>query len=290
MKNKISKLLVEINKDIYEKEEVISLSVLSALAGESIFLLGSPGVAKSLISRRLKYIFKEASHFEYLMNKFSTPEEIFGPVSISKIQEDKYERKIEKYLPDSEVVFLDEIWKAGPSIQNSLLTVINEKVYRNGTQEDIIKLKSLISASNELPAKDEGLEALWDRFLVRYVVENIEDENNFFEMITSSTNADITIDETIQISDEEYNDIQDKSKTIYVPDEVKNTISVIRKYISKYNEQNKKDEEFTPIYTSDRRWKKIINILRTSAYLNGREKVDLMDCFLIVHMLWDEVE
>ena len=289
MKERINKLLHILNNNLFEREEVVQLALLTTIAGESIFLLGPPGVAKSLIARRIKEIFKNGSSFEYLMNRFSTPDEIFGPIAISKLKkEDKYERITEKYLPTADVVFLDEIWKAGPSIQNALLTVINEKIYRNGQQEVKIPLKGLIAASNELPAKGEGLEALWDRFIIRYLVGNISKAENFNKFLTTSNiGFDIKIDDNLKITDTEYKKWQNEIEKVTISDEALNVINVIRNYIIIYN---KKETTKQPIYVSDRRWKKIVKVLKTSAYLNDRKTIDLMDCFLIAHMIWDEIE
>lgn len=288
IKEQISKLLDDLNKGVYEKQEVLALTLLTAVAGESIFLLGAPGVAKSLIARRLKFGFKDGTSFEYLMNRFSTPDEIFGPVSISQLKDyDKYERIIKNYLPSATVVFLDEIWKAGPSIQNALLTVLNEKVYRNGDQEIKVPMKALVSASNELPMKGEGLEALWDRFLVRYVVDGITDKNNFNEMISKSLNSyDDNVSTSIKLTDDQYNKISAEIEKVEIPENVFNVIHIIRNYIDQHN---KKDEKYeNQIYISDRRWRKIVRLLRTSALLNDRKAVDLMDCFLIANCIWNE--
>ena len=288
IKDRAVLILNELNKGLFERDEAMNLAFLSAIAGESIFLLGPPGVAKSLIARRLKFAFKDSQAFEYLMNRFSTPDEIFGPVSIKRLKnDDKYERITDKYLPGSNIVFLDEIWKAGPSIQNALLTILNEKIYRNGEQEIKVKLRGIVSASNELPAKDQGLEALWDRFLVRIYVTGIHDKANFSKMITSCENPYCDNIPSIQkISEEELKEWSKAIDEITVPEEVISLIEYLRIAIE---EQNKKTPQ-TPICVSDRRWKKIIRILRTSAFLNDRKKVDLMDCFLISHCVWEKTD
>ena len=204
LKVRIHQLLQQLNEQVFGKEHVVSLALLSAVAGESIFLLGPPGVAKSMVARRLKLAFREGTSFEYLMSRFSTPDELFGPVSISRLKDDDiYERVTEGYLPSAAVVFLDEIWKAGPAIQNSLLTVINEKKYRNGRFEIKVPLKGLVAASNELPASGQGLEALWDRFLVRVLVGGIEDLSDFDRMIASVSEEDPEVDPALAIGEEE---------------------------------------------------------------------------------------
>lgn len=291
MQKRFKQLLKELNEGLFEREEAIKLALLTAVAGESIFFLGPPGVAKSLISRRVKSAFKDSQTFEYLMNRFSTPDEIFGPIAISKLKnEDKYERVVKNYLPSADIVFLDEIWKAGPSIQNALLTAINEKKYRNGEQEIDLPLKGLLSASNELPAKGEGLEALWDRFIVRCIVENISDEDNFTKYLKNSgIKSEINIEEHLKITPEEYKNWQEEISKIEIPDEVIGVIKFIRFNLMQYNESIE-DEETTPIYISDRRWKKVVRILQASAFLNGRKEVNLVDCFLIAYTIWSEVE
>ncbi|SDM61583.1 MoxR-like ATPase [Catalinimonas alkaloidigena] len=283
---KIRRILERLSTGVYEKEEAIRLSLLTAVAGESLFLLGPPGVAKSLIARKLKFAFLGGTSFEYLMNRFSTPDEVFGPVSIKKLKdEDKYERLTEKYLPGASIVFLDELWKAGPSIQNALLTVLNEKIYRNGEQEVRVNVKGIIAASNELPAYGQGLEALWDRFLVRYLIREIQTAGNFVQMITDTTDlyADSIADED-KINEEELVQWNQAIDRIDVPAEVVNTLQLIKLKTEQYDQSGEAQFRFE-VY--DRRWKKMVRLLRTSAFLNGRPNVDLMDCFLVAHCLWN---
>ena len=303
MLERFKQLLGEMNRGIYEKETEISLSLLAALAGESIILLGPPGVAKSMVARQLKTAFRDARSFEYLMSRFSTPDEIFGPVSIQKLKtSDTYERAVEGYLPTADVVFLDEIWKAGPAIQNTLLTVINEKIFRNGNREMHLPLKLLVAASNELPAKGEGLEALWDRFVIRIESRPIKLEKNFRAMLLEShadfsgstgglghadfaDNADFS---DLKITAEEYAEWAEKICKIGVKEEVLDAISAIRKSLRAVNVDEAAERR--NIYVSDRRWKNIVRLLRTSAFMQDREEVDICDLLPIYHCLWQEPE
>ena len=315
MLERFKQLLGEMNRGIYEKETEISLSLLAALAGESIILLGPPGVAKSMVARQLKTAFKDARSFEYLMSRFSTPDEIFGPVSIQKLKtSDTYERAVEGYLPTADVVFLDEIWKAGPAIQNTLLTVINEKIFRNGNREMHLPLKLLVAASNELPAKGEGLEALWDRFVIRIESRPIKLEKNFRAMLleaptdflgptdftdssgsmgksgfTDSTDFSGSADfSDLKITAEEYAEWAEKICKIGVKEEVLDAISAIRKSLRAVNVDEAAERR--NIYVSDRRWKNIVRLLRTSAFMQDREEVDICDLLPIYHCLWQEPE
>jgi MoxR-like ATPase len=146
-------------------------------------------------------------------------------------------------------------------------------------------MKALISASNELPAKDQGLEALWDRFLVRLIVDGIEDREKFNAMITMPQNL---FDEKVDggITDNEYEDWSKKIDQIAIPENVSNVIHVIRNKIKLHNQNEENAEK--QIYVSDRRWRKIVRLMRTSAFVNHRSEVDLMDCFLIKHCIWNE--
>lgn len=309
MLERFKQLLGEMNRGIYEKETEISLSLLAALAGESIILLGPPGVAKSMVARQLKTAFREAQSFEYLMSRFSTPDEIFGPVSIQKLKtSDTYERAVEGYLPTADVVFLDEIWKAGPAIQNTLLTVINEKIFRNGNREMHLPLKLLVAASNELPAKGEGLEVLWDRFVIRIESRPIKLEKNFRAMLLEVKSEEQRASEVKReergvkeqssaaegkansnaIIAEEYAEWTERIDKIGVKIEVLDAISAIRKSLRAVNVDEAAERR--NIYVSDRRWKNIVRLLRTSAFMQDREEVDICDLLPIYHCLWQEPE
>lgn len=290
---KLSALLKDLNHNLYNKENSIKLILLAVLAGESAFLLGEPGTAKSLIAHRISEGFEDldttkpenagcVKYFEYLMSQFSTPDEIFGPVSLQALKNDEYKRITDNYLPKSQFAFLDEIWKASPAIQNSLLTILNEKKFQNGFESQKVPLQGFVAASNELPAKNEGLEAIFDRFLVRIIEEPISSDSTFFKMITSKKDTNTKIANKIDGSKLKL--LQEKAEEVEFPENLFEIIRNIRLEIKNYNKSLKEDDE--PFVVSDRRWKKIVGLLKMSAFLNDRKEINLSDFEILPYCIW----
>src|SRR5579883_1384266 len=154
------------------KDEVIRLLLVATIAGEHAVLIGPPGTAKSALIRTFARRMN-ARYFEYLLTRFTEPNEIFGPVDIAAFREGRYERRVEGMLPDAEVVFLDEVFKSNSAILNALLTLLNERRYTSGGRVVRCPLLSAFGASNEVPS-DETLEAVYDRFLLRVRSDNLD--------------------------------------------------------------------------------------------------------------------
>ena len=284
MKKRVIQIIEHLNKGIHEREETIAVSFLAALSDQNVFLFGPPGTAKSLIARRLSHAFETNSYFEYLMHRFSTPEDVFGPVSITELKKDNFLRKTEGFLPQSDFAFLDEIWKSSPAILNTLLTIINEKLFRNGTEVEPAPLKALIAASNETPPPGQGLEALYDRFLVRLNVPPMEGTKNFERLLNAQpTRAELELPDGLAIKQAEWEKWRKEIHGVKLSEETQNIIHDIRLSFGEKGEE-------LDVYVSDRRWQKAAILLKAAAFFCGRKETNLVDTLLLRHCLWTTKE
>ena len=262
---------------LVERDVAIRLALLAALSGEHLLLLGPPGTAKSLVARRLHLAFADAAYFERLLTRFSVPEELFGPLSIKGLEEDRYERLTESYLPAASIAFLDEIFKANSAILNALLTLLNEREFDNGTRRERTPLMAVVGASNELPEGEE-LDALYDRFLLRLHVGPVS-KDEFPNLLKLRGDAAPDMPDALKLTRANLDTVQETAGDVGVPDDVEALLCDLREWCT---------AEEIPV--SDRRWRKVVKLLQTSALTNGRETVSIWDCWLLQHCLWSDTE
>ncbi len=266
-----------LTQDLIERDVPIRLALLAALTGEHLLLVGPPGTAKSLLARRLRLAFTDTTYFERLLTRFTVPEELFGPLSIKALENDRYHRLTESYLPRACVAFLDEIFKANSAILNSLLTLLNEREFDNGAVREKTPLLAVIGASNELPEGDE-LSALFDRFLLRLHVGPVSDEG-FKQLLSLSSATDGRLVVRHALTRGELADIRDSASLVGVGADVVALLMAMRHWCGEQQ-----------IAVSDRRWRKVVRLLQMSAWTNGRDDVSLWDCWLLQYCLWERPE
>ncbi|HHJ13329.1 MAG TPA: AAA family ATPase [Gammaproteobacteria bacterium] len=266
-----------LTEGLVEREVAVQLGLLASLAGEHLLMLGPPGTAKSLIARRLHLAFDGSTYFERLLTRFTVPEELFGPLSIKGLEEDRYERLTQSYLPQASIAFLDEIFKANSAILNSLLTLLNEREFDNGAVREKTPLVAVIGASNELPEGEE-LDALFDRFLLRLHVGPVT-EDAFPALLGLRGQATPEIRDELKLHDHELQTVQEVAEAVEVPEDVVALLCDLRDWCT-----------VLEIHVSDRRWRKVVKLLQVSAATNGRNRVSIWDCWLLQHCLWDMPE
>lgn len=277
LKTRLTNIRNALAAGLLERDIEIRLALLCAVAGEHLLLLGPPGTAKSLLARRLRLAFRGAPYFEYLLTRFSVPEEVFGPLSLRALERDEYRRQTDRYLPTAAIAFLDEIFKANSAILNALLTLLNEREFDNGGGRTKTPLISVVGASNELPEPGE-LDALYDRFLVRVSVVPVSDSgfNALLDLSAEPTTAmapDAALDEDVLSA------IRATARTVRLPEDVKELLRRLRKWAAEQQ-----------IAVSDRRWRKITGLLRTAAATEGRAEVSIWDCWLLRYCVGDRPE
>jgi len=282
----------QMGQQFLDKQEIVRLMTVSAIAGEHMVIVGPPGTAKSaMIDMFAKLI--DARYFEYLLTRFTEPNELFGPVDISAFREGRYTRRLDNMLPTAEIVFLDEIFKSNSAILNALLHVINERKFQNGPVVVDVPLISLYAASNEVP-NDDNLAAMFDRFLVRVLSDNL-DSYHFHELMKKGISLEVRkmtgrtpgADGAIGgggalrpvISARELRAVQQNfDKFMVFPED----------FLTKYKGlifQIRSEG----ISVSDRRAVKLLKLFAASAVFDGRTKVHDGDFFILRH-IWNNLD
>ncbi|MEZ4447063.1 MAG: AAA family ATPase [Polyangiaceae bacterium] len=259
------------------KDEIIRLMSVAVVAGEHCVLLGPPGTAKSALIRTLSQLL-QANYFEYLLTRFTEPNELFGPVDINAFREGTYRRNTAGMLPEAEIVFLDEIFKSNSAILNALLTLLNERKFVSGGEVISCPLISVFGASNEVPT-DETLGAIFDRFLLRVQSDNL-DAYHFNELLLRGIDWEVK-----QLQNARPEPLVTAHELITLRREFGKQMRFSDEFLSTY-----KGLVFQiraeGISLSDRRTIKLLKLFAASAYLDGRQQADTSDFFILKH-IWN---
>lgn len=258
-----------LNEKFLERSDLIDGMLVALLAKENLFMLGVPGTGKSAICEALCKSLS-GNYFSWLVSKFSTPEDIFGPISIESLKTGVYTRITRGKLPEADIAFLDECYKGSSAILNTLLPVINERIFHNNGVHSI-PLQSLFAASNEIPQAEE-LAALHDRFALKFVVNKIQDDSNAMKLFSGVQDVAIPT-----LSREALSSAQNEVSKINLPDNIIKILVQLRKEIAA-----------TGVFVSDRKWVQTVRVIKAYAYLNNHAVVVEDDLRILKHMLWSK--
>lgn len=277
---KFAALAAALRGVFFEREPEIRALFVALIARQNVLLLGDPGTGKSALTNALTAAIAPAptadeppAMFTLLLNKFTTLDEAFGPISLQGLENDEYRRVTKGYLPTARVAFLDEIFKCNSAMLNALLTVLNERAFDDGGRRVRIPLEIAIGASNELPADGEGLEALYDRFTVRRWVDSVKSRDNMRAMLRMKGEPTIAV----KVTPDELAAVRALADSVTVPDAVLDAMLDLRDALAQKH----------GLTASERRWRKCEGLVRASAALDGRNVAKASDLLILADALWN---
>lgn len=267
-----------LNLDVLERGREIHCAANALISRRHFFMIGAPGTAKSYLVRRLihRIDFGESNdhYFQWLLTKYTTPEEVFGPPLLTELKEGNYVRNTARKLPVARVAFLDEIFKANSSILNALLTIMNERLFFNGNDDPTTPLGSIFGASNEMPG-DEGLQALWDRLHFRFEVKPLQDGGNFVNMLSAVRDPA----PGPMLTWAEVQEAQATAADVILGPDIFESLKVLRDNLVKEG-----------VEPTERRFMESLAIIKAEAFLNGRTHAEIDDLRVLRHVMWSRTE
>jgi len=273
---KFSEVERQLRPRLIERHDSLHGVLLSLVAEQHALLIGPPGCAKSMLTEEVCDRIKGISYFERLLTKHSTPEELFGPPSLKLLKMDRFERVLTGMMPSAHVARIDEIWKGNSSILNSLLSLINERVFYNGTAGVFSSpLISIFGTSNEMP-EDDSLSALYDRFMLRYIVDYVGEDSSFKQVLTFNGTAPrkgralITLDDLVTLH-------EFRAGSVNIGDDIIDMIAQMRTELRREG-----------IVVSDRRWRTSLDVIKSETLLCGRNDVRQDDLNIMADVLWNK--
>lgn len=267
-----------------ERSTVIDGCLASTIASEHVLIIGPPGTAKSQLARAVAGAFGGV-YFERLLTKFSTPDEVFGPISLRALEQDRFERVVAGKLPEAEFAFIDEVYKSNSAVLNALLTVMNERLFHNDKQPISCPLVTLFGASNELP-EGKDLEALSDRFILRFDVKYVSQLSSMRSILSTPDERPVTphhepdwrgSHREAVITMAELHEAQTAAQAIEVTEDTIDGLIAIREAC-----------QAEGIIASDRRWKKSLGLVQAVAWMAGQEHTSTEDLVVLTDVLWRE--
>lgn len=281
LQDKFQSIATELKSEFFERDHIIEAALAAVLASQHMLQIGVPGTAKSALTNALCRRIEGGNYFEWLLTRFSTPEELFGPVSLKSLEKDEYKRVTTRKLPEAHIAFIDEIFKGNAAILNSMLTAINERQFDNGPSRMKIPLVSVFGASNELPEERE-LDALFDRFILRFDVQYLKDGQNWEALMRTAlpTVGKGQVGTVVAPTVVTLNELEQAQADVMHVEFPADTVRMM------YNIKMTLDRE--GLVASDRRWKQTMRVIQAWAWLHGRDKVADEDLELLCDMLWRE--